>query len=192
MTKIRLLRALPWAEVGEVFEAWECSQECATCCDRSKKRLPFSIAVLLNEWWAEEVVEDEVWIPKDGEEYYFSSIDSNGNYFIDWAKRESKTKDEFYLWNLKLWLIFKTREEAKKRLLFLELSNSNGGFVPNKNEGFYIVNKDWEVIWIMESGQFFDVYKIALWNCYKDLATAEKYAPKWKEYFDLLTQCSTK
>lgn len=142
---------------------------------------------LIETWWAEEIKEEEFWIPKVGEPYF--------RFVPEWEKisivvrlREKSESDVDMSNNSKYGLMFKTESEAKKRLLFLELSNSNSGFIPKEWEEWFNIDQYWKldenrVVWWIYS-----INAIAIWNCYKTKEQAEKYAPKWKEYFQLLSK----
>jgi len=180
MAKIKLLKALPWAEVGEIHNSNEFGAD----------YLPYDLCFLIESWWAEEVKEDTLWIPKVGEIFYQPSVEY---FWVEQDVRGIHMDDKKTKIVAELWLIFKTEQGAKKRLLFLELTNSNGGFVPKEWEKYFAFMPDSidgilsDVCELTSTGIKITNW-IALWNCYRTRSQAEKYAPKWKEYFDLLTK----
>lgn len=177
--KIKLLKALPWAEIGEVIETND--EDTIIVFDGAT----LIASRLIEKWWAEELVDEkQFWIPKNYEKFFRLSE-------FDWVVEEKRFSESENLLSFlsKIWLIFKTEEQAKKRLLFLELSNSNGGWVPNKWEDYWTVYPPSGVVWCYEnrdSTYWFDISYVMVWNCYKTREQAEKYSTKWKEYFDLI------
>lgn len=174
--KIKFLKALPWVEIGEIHNSNEFGAD----------YLPYDLCFLIKSWWAEEVKEEEVFIPDIWQQYL--RITEWKSDIWERLSDEDTNSDYDFLLNLsKLWLIFKTEAEAKKRLLFLELSNSNDWWIPEPYEDMYMVDC---LSWGILVYQYTNIYleDVALWICYKTKEQAEKWAPKWKEYFDLLTK----
>jgi len=174
--KLRLLKPLPWAEVGTVWN-WD-------FCTKAKFWTEYyKCDTLISSWWAEEIKEPERWEPKLRETYYKYAIYTERCHPISEGKSFESVWAEKKM--AQYWLCTKTREELETTLLLLKLRQSNGGWKPKEGELYYNLAIWWCVVFEnFEEDDDLCVNDILIGNCYRTSEEAVKYAPEWKKLFD--------
>lgn len=103
--KYRLLKSLPWIEVGTIYDSskedpmtkWEADLEM------------FARNFWTNNDFFEPIKESKYWEPEEGEYYYDIHSEYGKHWWYDC--------DDV---NISAWLAFKTKEEAEKQLKFMQ------------------------------------------------------------------------